>query len=412
MCKEDNTNLLFLQDEDNTNLLFLQKEDNTNLLFLQEENHKNLQFLQDRMKMQIRQAEDSGAQVKRGEYRTLALERWNQVQHPLHGLGLLEDAVVQIAGLIQSADVRLDKKAVVVFCADNGVTAENVTQADSSVTAVVAHYLAKGRTSVCRMACLAGVDVIPVDLGIRDFQTEEGVLDRRIANGSKDILYGPAMTREEALRAILTGIDLAGELKDLGYQILAAGEMGIGNTTTSAACCSVLLGYDPGQVTGKGAGLSDAGLAHKIVVVREAIRNNGLTWEKRSDDPANDADTIEVLRRVGGFDILGMCGMYLGGLIHGIPVIIDGFVSSIAALAAFRLCPDCADAMLASHVSSEPAARLILDAIGKPPLITGELHLGEGTGAVLVMPMLDMALAVYREGYTFAEGGIEPYRPL
>jgi nicotinate-nucleotide--dimethylbenzimidazole phosphoribosyltransferase len=146
--------------------------------------------------------------------------------------------------------------------------------------------------------------------------------------------------------------------------------------------------------------------------VREAIRNNGLTWEKRSDDPSNDADTIEVLRRVGGFDLLGMCGMYLGGLIHGIPVIIDGFVSSIAAFAAFRLCPDCTDAMLASHVSSEPAARLILDAIGKPPLITGELHLGEGTGAVLVMPMLDMALAVYREGYTFAEGGIEPYRPL
>ncbi len=388
------------------------------------------------------------------EAAALALDHWNRIQHPLHGLGLLEDALVQIAGLVHSEKIHLEKKAVVIFCADNGVTEEHVTQTGSYVTGVVARNLALGTTSVCRMAQKAGVDVIPVDMGIKDFPGVEGVLNRRIGNGTGNLLHECAMSREDAVKAILTGIDIASELKSLGYNLLGAGEMGIGNTTTAAACTCVLLGADPALVTGKGAGLSDEGLRHKIAVVNGAIRKNGFaetiatndtikasrketvevfrkemievsgkdvieasrkgTVEASRKGTVEDSrkETVEVLRRLGGYDILGMCGLFLGGLIHQIPVLIDGAVSSVAALAAARMCPDSLNAMLASHVSSEPAGSMLLKAMGKEPLITARMHLGEGTGSVLAMPLLDMALSVYDSSDTFEEGGVEAYRPL
>ena len=384
---------------------------------------------------QALEGSDDMSGKRRSEAARAARRHWMEIQHPLNGLGLLEDAIVQIAGLKQNQDISLDKKAVVVFCADNGVTREGVTQTDSSVTGIVAGNIAEGKTSVCRMAAVSGIDVIPVNIGMKDFTGVKGVLDRRIANGTKDIRYGPAMTGDEAFKAISTGIDLAGCLAGQGYQLLGCGEMGIGNTTTASACASVLLGLDPASVTGKGAGLSDQGLKHKIGVIREALRNNQLDplckesvrceanvrKQGTGSGPEESTDcffsetapeTIEIFRRVGGFDLLGMCGLYLGGLIFRIPILIDGFASSVAALAAARICPDCRDAMLASHLSSEPAGRLVLKTLGKEPLICAKLHLGEGTGAVLAMPMLDMALAVYRDSCTFAEGGVEAYRPL
>lgn len=380
----------------------------------------------------LREASNDQNRKRQEEAARLARRHWNEVQHPLNGLGLLEDVIVQIASLTQNADIFLDKKAVVIFCADNGVTKEGVTQTDSSVTGIVATSIAQGRSPVCHMAAACGIDVIPVDMGMKDFPGERGVLDRRIANGTNDILDGPAMSYKDAINAISTGIVLAGELKRQGYQLLGAGEMGIGNTTTASACASVLLGQDPAEVTGKGAGLSDQGLEHKIEVIREAIVRNDLSWKEspknesydidlnheandvRTKKPCSEDDShiTEVLQRVGGFDILGMCGLFLGGWVHQIPVLIDGFASSVAALAAVRICPDCSVAVLASHLSSEPAAKLVLRALGKEPLITAGLHLGEGTGAVLAMPMLDMALAVYRDSDTFEEGGVKAYQPL
>ncbi len=366
----------------------------------------------------------------------MARVHWNKIQHPLNGLGLLEDAIVRIAGLTGNSDVCIDKKAVVVFCSDNGVTKEGVTQTDSSVTGIVANAFAAGKTSVCRMAERAGADVIPVDMGILDFPGTFGVLDRRIGNGTEDILSGPAMSREDAVDAILTGVDLADELKRMGYQLLGAGEMGIGNTTTASACAAVLFGKEVPAVTGKGAGLSDEGLKHKIEVVTEAIRVNGLNIKSGvtggicensvtggicensgingicENSLTGQIDAIEVLRRVGGYDLLGMCGLYLGGLISRIPVLIDGMASCVSALAAALICPQAKAAMFPSHVSSEPAGRMLLDTLGMKPLITAGLHLGEGTGAVLAMPLLDMAAAVYSEGYTFDEGGVEAYKPL
>ena len=334
--------------------------------------------------------------------RAAAQQRWDACAKPLGSLGLLETAICDIAALTGSADVELSPRAVLVLCADNGVTAQGVTQTGSEVTAAVARQLALGRTAVCRMAVRADCRVVPVDLGIRDFPGCAGVLDRRVGNGTADFTEGPAMTREEAAAAILGGVALVRAEAERGTRLLAAGEMGIGNTTTASAVTTVLMGSDPEQVTGRGAGLSDEGLRRKLGAIRRGIEVN------RPD--ADDA--LDVLAKLGGFDLAGLCGVFLGGALCRIPVLIDGFPSAAAALCAARLCPAAKKAMLASHVSAEPAGALLLRALEKQPLITAGLRLGEGSGAVAAMPLLDMALAVYRACYTFAEGGIEPYTRL
>ena len=333
--------------------------------------------------------------------RTRAQRRWDGLAKPLGSLGLLEAALCDVAALTGSDVIELRPRAVVVFCADNGVTARGVTQTDSTVTGVVARELAAGRTAVCRMAAAADCRVIPVDMGIRDFTPCPGVLSRRVGNGTADFTRGAAMSRGDAERAILTGVELAREARRRGTRLLAAGEMGIGNTTTASAVTSVLLNLDPETVTGRGAGLSGAGLRRKISAIRDGIAQN----------KPDASDVPDVLSKVGGFDLAGMCGLYLGGALYGVPVLMDGFPSAAAALCAARLCPASAKAMLASHVSAEPAGQCVLDALCKRPLITAGMRLGEGTGAVCAMTLLDLALAVYREAYTFEEGGIPAYTP-
>ncbi len=337
-----------------------------------------------------------------GAAREAAHRHWNSCAKPLGGLGLLETALEDIAALTGSADIDIRERAVLVLCADNGVVCQGVTQSPSSVTAIVTENLAVRRTSVCHMAKVAGCRVVPVDMGVLDFPGASGVLSRRIGNGTADIAIGPAMTRAQAEQAVLTGIELVREQAEQGVRLLATGEMGIGNTTTSSAVASVLLERPVEEMTGRGAGLSDEGLARKIAVIQQAIACN---------QPYRN-DILDVLCKVGGFDIAGMCGIFLGGALHRIPVLIDGFISAVAALCALRLCPASSKAMLASHVSAEPAGRLVLEALGKQPLITAGMHLGEGTGAVAAMPLLDMACAVYHGCYTFDDGGIEAYQPL
>ena len=333
--------------------------------------------------------------------RAEARRRWNDCARPLGSLGLLETALEDIAALTGSADIRLDRRAVLVLCADNGVVAQGVTQSPSSVTGLVAKQLAARRTSVCRMAQAARCQVVPVDVGILDFQEMPGVLSRRIGNGTGDISQGPAMTRRQAEQALHTGMELVREQQALGVDLLATGEMGIGNTTTSSAVACVLLGRPAEEMTGRGAGLSDQGLQKKTAAIRRALEVN-------RPDPS---DPLDILQKVGGFDIAAMCGVFLGGALYRVPVLIDGLISAVAALCALRLCPAAGKAMLASHVSAEPAGGLVLEALGKQPLITAGMRLGEGTGAVAAMPLLDLALAVYRESYTFEEGGIEAYQP-
>ena len=209
------------------------------------------------------------------------------------------------------------------------------------------------------------------------------------------------MSRALAVQAVGEGIALARELAENGYRLIATGEMGIGNTTTSSAVAAVLLGQPVELMTGRGAGLSDEGLARKVDAICRGILCN-------EPDPE---DTLDVLAKLGGFDIAGLCGVFLGGALAGVPVLADGFISGVAALCAVRLCPAASKAVFASHCSTEPAARLVLEALGKTPLLTAGLHLGEGTGAVASIPLWDMALAVYEGCYSFAEGGIAPYTP-
>lgn len=331
---------------------------------------------------------------------TRAQARWNDIAKPIGSLGRLEDAVIAIAGLTGSANVRLDQRAVLVMCADNGVVAEGVTQTGSDVTAVVAGNIGRGEASVCRMAKLAHADVIAVDVGIN--APVANTLDRRIAPGTANMARGAAMSRAQAEAAIKVGIDLAREYQAKGYAILATGEMGIGNTTTSSAVAAVLLDKPVALVTGRGAGLSDEGLKRKRDAIIRAIAVN-----------APDAsDTLDVLAKLGGFDIAAMAGVFIGGALCRIPVLIDGFISSVSALVAARLCPACVMAMFASHVSAEPAAQLALDALSLKPLITAGMRLGEGTGAVCALPLLDMALTIYRDMPTFSGIGIDAYQPL
>ena len=327
--------------------------------------------------------------------------RWNACAKPLGSLGLLEDALCQIASVTGSVDIDLNKKALLIFCADNGVVAQGVTQTGSEVTAMVARGFAEGTTPACRMARRANCKLIPVDMGIKDFSPQPGVLNRRVANGTGDISKGPAMTREQAEQAILAGALLVKDCKEQDVSLLATGEMGIGNTTTASAVASVLLGCEPEAITGRGAGLSDEGLARKKAAICRAIQIN----------QPNPADPLDMLAKLGGFDIAGMCGAFLGGAAFGVPVLMDGVISAAAALLAVRLCSDAGKAILASHVSAEPAGALLLNALDKHPLITAGLRLGEGTGALAAMPLLDMAQAVYEESNTFENYGMEAYQP-
>ena len=332
--------------------------------------------------------------------RAAAHAHWAGLAKPLGGLGTLETLLEDAAALTGSAALDVSHRAVLVLCSDNGVVAQGVSQTDQSVTRAVAENLAARRTSVCQMARTAHCDVVPVDMGMAG-DPVPGVADCRIAAGTADFTQGPAMTRAQAVEAVGRGIRLVQKQKAAGVQLLATGEMGIGNTTTSSAVAAVLLGQPVERMTGRGAGLSDEGLARKVDAICRGILRN-------KPDPT---DPLDVLAKLGGFDLAGLCGVFLGGALEGVPVVMDGFISGVAALCAVRLCPAAAKAVFASHCSSEPAARLVLDALGKAPLLTAGLHLGEGTGAVASLPLWDMALAVYDHCYSVAEGGITPYTP-
>ena len=327
-----------------------------------------------------------------------ARDKWNAVAKPIGSLGAFELMVEKIAGLTGTVDVDVAKRAVVVLCADNGVVAQGVSQSEQDITTVIAGSVARGISSVCRMAQAGGTDAFSVDMGMTTPSDVPGVIDRSVARGTNDISLGPAMTREQAIQAIQAGAELVGMLKEKGYTILATGEMGIGNTTTSSAMAAAFLGLPVEEVTGRGAGLSDAGLLRKRAAIERALQVN----EPDADDP------LDVLAKLGGFDIAGLAGMYIGGALYRVPIVIDGFISALAAYTAAKLCPACTCAMLGSHMSAEPAARMLLEALDIQPVIQAGLRLGEGTGAVMLFPLLDAALALYN-GTTFDATGIEAY---
>lgn len=327
-------------------------------------------------------------------------QHWDNIAKPLNGLGLLEQFISQIAGIQGSADVKINNKTIVVMCADNGVVAEGVAQSDNSVTAIVSKNIAKGIASVNRMAAVANADVIAIDIGIYEDVSGSKLIDKKIINGTKNMSKEPAMTEAEVLLAIQTGIETVKQLKEKGVHILGTGEMGIGNTTTSSALASVLLGLSVEDVTGKGAGLSKEGVAHKIEVIQKAIILNKPNKEK----------PLDVLAKVGGLDIAGLVGVFIGGALYKMPVVLDGFIAGVSALLAVRLCPNCLGYMLPSHMGNEPGCVRLMQELHMEPIIHGQLALGEGTGAAILFSMLDMAYEVYSENSTFEEAQIEAYQ--
>lgn len=328
-----------------------------------------------------------------------AAEHWNNIAMPLHSLGRLQDTVVRIAGMTGSEQVDLKKKGLVVMCADNGVVEEGVTQSGQEVTLIVSENFLKEKATASILCKKAGADIFPVDIGIA---SDSGIINRKVAYGTKNMAKEPAMTREEAVKAVEVGISMVEELKEKGYGILATGEMGIGNTTTSSAITSVLLDVEPEKVTGRGAGLSQSGLHKKVETIRSAIALHKPEKE----------DVLDVLSKVGGFDIAGMAGVFIGGAACQIPVVADGFISCVAALCAVRMCPEVRDYVITSHKSKEPAANMLLEELGIPVFLDCDMCLGEGTGAVAVFPLLDMALAVYNSMATFADNEMDNYVPL
>jgi len=331
-----------------------------------------------------------------------SLEKWNSVAKPLGSLGLLEEMIIKIASVQGTENVDISKRNIVVMCADNGVVEEGVTQSDSEVTAMCAAAIAEGKSNINRIAQTFNAAVTAVDIGINRDVECDSLLKRKAAYGTKNISKENAMTADECESAISVGIDIVRHLKQNGSKIIVTGEMGIGNTTTASAVCCALLGANPETVTGRGAGLDSKGLERKINAVKRALEIN----------QPDSADPFDVLSKVGGFDICGMTGVFLGGAIYKIPVIIDGVISAAAADLAYRINPLCREYMLAGHVSKEPSGQMFLDDIGLKAVINAEMRLGEGTGGAMLLPLLDGALAVYNSAHRFDELGIERYVEL
>ena len=329
-----------------------------------------------------------------------AKKHWDSLGKPLGSLGRLEQAIIQIAGIQRTGEVHIDRKALVIMCADNGVVEEGVTQCGQEVTATVAENFLDEKSCVAIMCERAHTKICPVDIGMA--VDTPRVEKRKIAYETKNMAKEAAMTREQAIAAIEVGISKAEQLKAEGYEMLATGEMGIGNTTTSSAMTAVYLGMDVETVTGRGAGLSTDGLHRKVQAIKKAIACN----QPDSKDP------LDVLAKVGGLDIAGMCGLFLGGAALQMPVVMDGFISQVAALTAVRLVPECADYILASHVSEEPGANILLKALKKDAFLTCGMRLGEGSGAVALFPILDFASDIYHKMSTFQQADIVEYQPL
>lgn len=332
----------------------------------------------------------------------LCREQWKSIAKPLNSLGLLESAVEQLAGIFGTPDVSVKKRTAVVMCADNGVVCEGVSQSDSSVTTAVARSIADGNSNINIIARQFGAETIAVDIGMNEDLSHPKIISLKCANGTGNIAEGAAMTTEQAEYAVCAGMNLVQSLKQSGTDIIITGEMGIGNTTTTAALASVLLELPPEDVTGRGAGLSSDGLQRKLSAVKRAVSVNKPDKSK----------PVELLAKLGGFDIAGMVGLFLGGAVYRVPIVIDGVISAVSAVLAELIAEGASDYALCSHVSREPAGRLLLGMIKKKPLITAELALGEGTGGAMLLPLLDAALAVYNSTHSFHSLEMERYDEL
>ena len=322
-----------------------------------------------------------------------AREYCDSLIKPFGALGLLEDIAVRLSGITGSVKNSFDKRAIVVMAADNGVYEEGVAAAPQAFTLLQAVNMTRGICGVSVFSKAAGADLVVVDIGVMNPTGSDAVLDRNVKRGTDNMAVGPAMAREEAEAAIGVGFEAASDLFAQGYEILGTGEMGIANTTSTSACAIALLGLEPEYAIGRGAGLTDETLAHKIEVVKKAIAVNAPD----GDDP------VDVVSKVGGLDIAGLAGCFLAAAYHRKPVLIDGAISAVAALIAARLCPPAKDFMIATHRSTEPSYDAAVKELGLRPFLDMDMRLGEGSGCALALPIVLGACTMMNDMGTFAD---------
>lgn len=323
----------------------------------------------------------------------LAKEKWDRLIKPMGSLGALEEITIKIAGMTGKVTNKLDRKAIVVMCSDNGVVEEGVSSAPQIFTKVLAENMTTGVTGVATLGKYTNTDIVTVDLGIIGKIDDSKVINRKIENGTKNFVKGPPMTYEEAVRSIEIGIEIGDKLYKEGYDILGTGEVGIGNTTTSAAILSVLSGLDVDITCGKGAGLTDEQHTNKKNTIRKGIELN----------KPNKEDSIDVIAKVGGFDIGGMCGLILSAAKNKKPVVIDGFISAVAALCALRLNSLVSEYIIPSHLSAEPGAKYVLDELKLKPILNLGMRLGEGSGCPLAFQIIEAGMYTLKNMGTFEE---------
>lgn len=327
-----------------------------------------------------------------------ARARQNSLTKPPGSLGRLEEVSIQLAGMKADPLPNVDRKAVIIMAADHGVALEGVSAFPAEVTPQMVMNFLSGGAAINVLARQAGASVTIVDIGVAaDFDPAlAGLWHRKVARGTSNMAKGPAMTRADAEKALACGMDVLAEVAKEGLDLIATGEMGIGNTTPSSAIISVMTGLPAAKVTGRGTGLDDAGISRKIRVIENAIALN-------RPDPKN---ALDVLSKVGGLEIAGLAGVMIAAASRRIPVVVDGFISSAAAMIAVGLVPDVRNYLLSGHQSVEIGHQAMLRHLGLTPLIDLDLRLGEGTGAVLAFHLVEAASRILREMATFAEAGV------
>lgn len=353
-----------------------------------------LSYRRGEMMMTLLQGAIQNIQGANKETMEQARKRIDALCKPPGSLGKLESIAVQLAGITGQLLPMLDKKVMIVCAADHGVWEEGVTSNPQDVTLFQTLNFSKGGTGVCAIAHITNAKVVTVDVGVKgDIPSDAGIIMHKIKHGTTNMAKGPAMSRKEAIQSIEVGIRVATAEIAQGANVLGTGEMGIGNTTPSAAILAVMTGCDPLDVTGLGAGVGAGGIEHKVAVIKKAIEIN----------QPNPKDIIDVLAKVGGLEIGAMAGIILAAAAHRKPVVIDGFISTIAALIAYKLEPKVKDFIIPSHASEEPGAKIAADLLGIEPMLHMNMRLGEGSGAALAFPILDAACSMMKNMVTLEQ---------
>jgi nicotinate-nucleotide--dimethylbenzimidazole phosphoribosyltransferase len=326
-----------------------------------------------------------------------AWERLDSLTKPIGSLGELENIIARMAGITGKVHNKINKKNVVIMCSDNGVEEEGVSNCPKSVTATVTNNFTKEITGVYVLSKFVGSDITIVDVGVDAEFNNLKIIDRKVAYGTMNMMKGPAMTREQTIKAMEVGIGIIDDLVKEGYDLFGTGEMGVGNTATSAAILSVLSGLEVGLSVGKGSGITEEQFIKKKSVVTKAIEVN----------KPDKNDVIDVLSKVGGFDIAGLCGCFLAAAKNRVPIVIDGFISGAAALCAYKLNPLVKEYIFSSHLSAEPGAAFVMKEIGLKPMLNLNMRLGEGSGCPLAFNIIEAALFTMDNMGTFEEASLD-----